>query len=379
MKILKIFGLVVGIHVVAFMFVFAIPGCRSTSRHSPRPGTPDTSMAPATGAYSAPESASPITSSSLPPSSDASLNPPVSSASPTVSFNPNPAPTVHFNPTRPGSPAAAAAGAGGESTPATTYTVASGDTLWKIAKQNGLSVKELAAANKLRADAPLHQGQKLMIPGKTAPMSTGAAPSVAGAAESLTYKVKAGDTLAIIARRAGTTPAAIKSLNHLRSDTVRAGQELILPAGASTAAALASTPEPEAAASAARTSSGSVKHIVKSGETLSVIAKKYGVTRSAISVANNIADPLKIRAGQELIIPNPKTTPPHNGANHAAPAETTPAQTAPAPAPESQPASPIAPAGDTGASPIAAPSNEQPAPPVIQVQDSNSPVSAPKP
>lgn len=370
MKILKIFGLVVGIHVVAFMFVFAIPGCRSTSRHSPRGGAPETAAAPSTGGYPAPESASPIAGPSS-SSGDHALNPATATSSPTVSFTPSSAaPSVHFNPTRPGTTSAVAATGSAEGTPATTYTVASGDTLWKIAKQNGISVKELAAANKIRTDAPLREGQKLTVPGKVAPMSTGAAPSVGAAADSLVYEVRPGDTLAVIARRAGTTTAAIKSLNHLRGDTVRTGQKLTLPAGASTAAALASTPEPESA-SAARTANGSVKHVVKTGENLSIIAKKYGVTRAAISVANNITDPLKIRAGQELIIPNPKSTPARNGTAQPAPAAAEPAMQTPATEPSP---SPIAPSSEPSSSPIAAPSNET-TPPVIQVQEGSSPVA----
>ncbi len=47
----------------------------------------------------------------------------------------------------------------------------------------------------------------------------------------------------------------------------------------------------------------SVKHTVKAGETLSTIAKKYGVKYSDIAVANNITNPQSIRAGMELVIP----------------------------------------------------------------------------
>jgi LysM repeat protein len=54
-------------------------------------------------------------------------------------------------------------------TPATTYTVARGDSLWSIAKRNHLSKADLAAANNLKLDASvLHVGQKLIIPSKPA-------------------------------------------------------------------------------------------------------------------------------------------------------------------------------------------------------------------
>jgi LysM repeat protein len=44
-------------------------------------------------------------------------------------------------------------------------------------------------------------------------------------------------------------------------------------------------------------------HIVESGDTLSKIAKLYGVTVEALIVANNIENPSRLRTGQEIIIP----------------------------------------------------------------------------
>ena len=46
-------------------------------------------------------------------------------------------------------------------------------------------------------------------------------------------------------------------------------------------------------------------HIVQPGETLSEIAKQYGVSLDALIAANDIADPHLIKIGQELIIPGP--------------------------------------------------------------------------
>lgn len=44
-------------------------------------------------------------------------------------------------------------------------------------------------------------------------------------------------------------------------------------------------------------------HIIQSGETLSVIAKRYGVSVDDLIMANNIHDPTRLRTGQEIIIP----------------------------------------------------------------------------
>ncbi len=45
-----------------------------------------------------------------------------------------------------------------------------------------------------------------------------------------TYRVRSGDNLTVIARRHGTTVAALKELNDLRNDVIHPGQELLVPA-----------------------------------------------------------------------------------------------------------------------------------------------------
>ncbi|MBW8782487.1 MAG: LysM peptidoglycan-binding domain-containing protein [Verrucomicrobia bacterium] len=337
MKILKIFGVVVAFHAAVFMFIFAIPGCRSTGKQKP-----------ATAADAG--ATSPLAS----PGGDALL-----AGSPVA---PAEAPaTVRFSPTRPGTPAAAVLEAQPVAAvqPVTSYAVAKNDSLWTIAKKHGVTVKDLAAANNLKPDVTLRLGQKLIIPGKTSAAATSAS------ASTLTYTVKAGDSLDSIARHAGTTKAAIKSLNKLKSETVRAGQTLTLPAAG--AAAPAAAPAPETVAQPAR--GGSMTHVIKAGETLGSIARKYQVKTGDLAAANNIADPTKIRVGQELKIPGWQAPAASKSAAPAAPASV-PAFT-PAPAP-----SPVAPAPESplfstppadAASPLAAPET-----PVIKVEDGDT-------
>ena len=47
----------------------------------------------------------------------------------------------------------------------------------------------------------------------------------------------------------------------------------------------------------------SVKHTVAVGESLGVIARKYQVSVGELAAVNNITDPSKVRAGQQLVIP----------------------------------------------------------------------------
>jgi|GEM_PF-221563 len=388
MKILKIFGLVVGIHVVAFMIVFAIPGCRSMSRHSPPPPSAvQAERAPvrSEAAYQQRDASSPVASNPSSSLVEPSLNPATVSTSPTVSFplNSGGSAGVRANPTRPGTPQAAVARnpSAPETTPASSYVVVAGDSLSKIAKKHNLTSKELASANNLRPEAPLRLGQKLMIPGKATPMSAASSQPASPTGDTLVYKVKAGDSLAVIAKRAGTTTAAIRALNHLKNDTVRAGQELTLPAGSTAAATLASTPgETDATVTATKGADNKIHHVVKPGENLGIIARHYGVKSSEIAVANNIADPLKVRAGQDLIIPGGKES--NSGSAHATtqPPPRTPArpvatEATPA-APE--PSSPVSTPVDSNPIAPSSPASSTPVPPTVEVQETN-PIATPKP
>jgi LysM repeat protein len=50
--------------------------------------------------------------------------------------------------------------------------------------------------------------------------------------------------------------------------------------------------------------------VVKKGDTLYEIARRFGVSLQALAAANGIADPKMIRPGQVLVIPQPGVTPP---------------------------------------------------------------------
>lgn len=261
MKILKIFGVVVGIHVFALILIFANPGCSSAKR--PVRDVSETVIA------SGDDTVAPV------PASRSYADSPVSAApaEPVPStFDPNaPAASVRFSPTRPGTPAAATLEAAPvtDVTPATTYTVVKGDSLWTIARRQNSTVAEIAAANNLKTNATVRVGQKLIIPARSYPGST-----------------PQGDPTVV----AAATPQA--------------------PA----------TP---------RNSGEAMTHVVRPGETLGAIARKFQVKVGDIATANNIADPARIRPGMELTIPG-----------WQAPARSASRPPAPSPAPATSATSP---------------------------------------
>ncbi|MGO8836949.1 MAG: LysM peptidoglycan-binding domain-containing protein [Limisphaerales bacterium] len=158
-------------------------------------------------------------------------NPPVDTN--TVAVDTNPPPMVASNPPVAAPPVMVAPPV---EQPGSEYVVVRGDTLGKIAKRNGVTLKALEAANPGVEPAKLKVGQKLVIPaGGTAPAGAAAA-SETGMGGGETYVVKSGDNLTKIARAHSTTPKAIKAENNLSSDHIKVGQKLKIPAKAEAAA-----------------------------------------------------------------------------------------------------------------------------------------------
>ena len=189
-----------------------------------------------------------------------------------------------------------------------TYTVKSGDSLSLIAKIHNTTVTDLKSLNKLTSDL-IKIGQVLKVPAGSqtapAPVPTPEPSPAPAAAES--YTVKSGDSLSLIAKNHSTTVTDLKSLNNLTSDLIRIGQVLKVPAGSQAVP----TPEPAPAPAAAET------YTVKSGDSLSLIAKNYNTTITDLKSLNNLTSDL-IKIGQVLKVPAGS-------------------QTAPAPAPEVKP------------------------------------------
>lgn len=110
------------------------------------------------------------------------------------------------------------------------YRVRQGDTLEKIARRNGTTVKRLCQLNGISQNKVLHPGDRLKVSGGAAKNSgNSGVSSDSGNAGASTYTVKSGDTLYSIAKRNGTTVKKLCQLNGISEKSkLRIGQKLKL-------------------------------------------------------------------------------------------------------------------------------------------------------
>jgi len=172
------------------------------------------------------------------------------------------------------------------------YQVRSGDTMWDIARAFGTTVSALRETNAIGRGSRIYVGEKLRIPTSASRLpekneEADETPASYASSEPVTaegtskYKVQRGDTLWDIARRFGTTTAYLRQLNGLgRSSRIHPGMSLNV------------------------TGDGAdyVDHMVRRGETLTLIARKYRTTTAKIMAQNNIDDPDQIQVGNSLRI-----------------------------------------------------------------------------
>jgi len=209
------------------------------------------------------------------------------------------------------------------------YIVQPGDRLVYIAARYGVSPSAIVRANRLANSDVIYPGQRLTIPvpgaatstptgtptqppatptvpPATTPVSTpdgtpAATPSATATAGPKYHTVELGDTLAKIARAYGVTSAAIVEANSLASaDLIYVGQRLLIPEAGGTSSK-SGTPIPLPTPTI---------HVVQPGDTLSVIAKRYGTTVDRLVEINGLGSPDKLRVGMRLLIPGPGGTVP---------------------------------------------------------------------
>lgn len=232
----------------------------------------------------------------------------------------------------------------------TPYVIQKGDTISGIAVRHNLRWQDVLAVNEKLDPKRLRVGKTIQLPGKVEVKAAPAAKKAAAkkvAASGGNYTVQSGDSLGLIAKRHGTTVAAIKKTNNLSSDVIRVGQKLNVPgakvekktvAKKTETAAPVVTPPPtvpvevvpavepvpavvpavapagdvltpppatpvDAAAVAAPVAPVAIQtHTVREGEDLYAIAIRWGVSPTELKNLNGLTSN-EVKPGQVLKIP----------------------------------------------------------------------------
>lgn len=184
------------------------------------------------------------------------------------------------------------------------HTVASGETLGGIAKRYKVSADMLRDANPHLRPTALRVGQRVIIPTSAQPLSPEVRRSLetpvrlGHASSGSSHVVRKGETLSGIAAHYEVAVADLERWNHLKPGAPLAAGRKLRIAG-STASRV---PAPRSAP-ASSADSHPATHLVRSGETLGGVAKRYGVSVAALRQANGMGPKDVLKAGTTIRIP----------------------------------------------------------------------------
>ncbi|OGV70795.1 MAG: hypothetical protein A2283_21810 [Lentisphaerae bacterium RIFOXYA12_FULL_48_11] len=195
--------------------------------------------------------------------------------------------------------------------------------------------------------------------------------------DTTTYVVASGDTLSVIAYKYGLKMPEIMALNTMTNpNKLRVGQKLMLPGKINIAAPKRQIKKKQKVEESAVVKiEGAAEYTVEPGDSLSVIAAKYGTTIAAIKKANGLTSSA-LKAGQKLMVPGAEKKEQEEAVETPATPTDIPAPDAMAPAPATVPADATMSAPAAGASvpepaaaPVSAPALE-PVPAAVQAAQS---------
>lgn len=181
-----------------------------------------------------------------------------------------------------------------------TYHAKRGERIESIARKFGISTAQLRDINDLPSRKNLRQARQLLVPANK-DESTSVALLVNNAelqdyqavtqqADNKEHKVKPGESLSVIAKRHNMTLKQIMALNRLKSSRLKAGQVLLVNGAANIE---------EKAASRKQT-----HYVVRRGDTLNSIARKFEIATDDLQRWNNIQG-THILPGHKLTVSKP--------------------------------------------------------------------------
>jgi soluble lytic murein transglycosylase-like protein len=144
------------------------------------------------------------------------------------------------------------------------------------------------------------------------------APSSATPVE-VRHQVRKGETLSLIARRNGVTVSALVAANGITNvNRIVVGQWLVIPTASGPAPALVTTPKPSELVPVpvavapvpevmpgATPGAGELSYVLRRGDSLFTVARRFKVTVAVLAATNRIANPNRVLAGTRLVIPSP--------------------------------------------------------------------------
>lgn len=192
-----------------------------------------------------------------------------------------------------------------------TYTVKNGDTLSGIASKHDMSLSDLLKKNDISASKVIFPGNKLKVKGSASSSSnTTQTKKTSSSSGSSTYTVKNGDTLGSIAIKHNMSLSSLLSKNDISASKVIFPGDKIKVKGSSSSGSSSKSSQKKSS------SSGSSSYTVKSGDTLSGIAAKHGMSLSDLLKTNDISaskpifpgSKIKVSGGTSSSSSSPKST-----------------------------------------------------------------------
>lgn len=190
-----------------------------------------------------------------------------------------------------------------------TYTVRSGDSLWTISRRYDVSIKELIVWNNINPRGIIRPGQSLTLyiqtsgeDDKTADAAVARETTTTNEQGQYQYTVREGDSLWLIARRFDVTVAQVQQWNDLnRARYLQPGQTLILEIPAKSAGNRTAGMN-AALDNYSRNDEGHIQYTVRKGDSLWLIARRFGVTIDQIMEWNKLSGSKYLQPGQTLVL-----------------------------------------------------------------------------